>query len=629
MAGAPSREPCRRFRAGLFFFETRSGPREWMAECAFFLFIFFLPTASTDISRVGHPFFPLLHEKKSAAPWYGIGARKGRTQTESRYKKARNLSAHIFQPPARTTATRTHKERTWVGKGRKTMTTTAAESAAAARPSQAGIHATAAAWVGAEALGPATCARAASEGRNDVILWLRLAGCPWDATACTAAAAAGHLATLKFLRSGDEALGGEACPWDETTCAAAAAAGRIKVIEWLRAGADPCPWDARAMAAAAAAGHFAMIYWLRGMRRGAARIRAPLTFDAASWDEWRARRPVRCPCDATVFAAAAATGRIDVMASLYARGVPWDATACAAAARNGHVDALAWLRNRQPPCPWDERTPECAAAGGHLGCLASAAAGGWPQATLTTPSAAVAAHDAPVHIVLDEPALQSQTVGADVLPKADDAIRSVDVESPPTDAPGIPCLAPPATTRPAAAFTRAAHTASTPLRASRDAPAVAGAAARPIDSSRRDWADQDDDLDNREADHMSAPPSRKRDQPALEPSGHRRAREDVARPPRRRSGAKERAKRERRAQAASATTTATVPPLSPVVSVVVVERRSPPAIVRPEFSFAAAAAAAAPTPQPIAPTVPSAASKPPDAESPKARRRKRGGKGRH
>nr|UMO78585.1 hypothetical protein [Pandoravirus belohorizontensis] len=486
----------------------------------------------------------------------------------------------------------------------------------------AGMHAAAAAWVGARDLQLDTCAQAAAEGRHDAILWLRLAGCPWDATACTAAAAAGRLDTLKFLRSGDEALGGAPCPWDEATCAAAAATGLIEVIAWLRDGDDPCPWDARALAAAAAQGHFKMIYWLCGMRWGAARVPKPQPYAEATWRAWWQRH--RCPSDPTVFAAAAATGRTDVMVALYARGVRMDATACAAAASNGHLDALVWLRHLCPPCPWDERTTKGAASAGHHECLAMALAGGCP-ATDDLPSAvpvagtaAVAASDSPSCVSL--PASGGDTAKSPVLPRTAPTTDSFCATSPTTFVPtdGSGTRAPPETTQ---------HAPLSPT-------AVAVGAMSPV---RCDWADQVDHTDEhtrgeQETDCRSPHRPRKYDP------------NEAPQPQRHRAGAKERAKRERRAHAAKAAAATTTSAPVVTASGIALDRRPPSpvaaAVVRPEFSFAAAVAAAASktAPAPCPRSVPEAHPPLPEIRKPspatvaegslKARRRKRGGKGR-
>ncbi len=45
------------------------------------------------------------------------------------------------------------------------------------------------------------CAAAAAAGNVALLQWLREGGCPWDEYACTCAAQMGHLSALQWLRS--------------------------------------------------------------------------------------------------------------------------------------------------------------------------------------------------------------------------------------------------------------------------------------------------------------------------------------------------------------------------------------------------------------------------------------------
>lgn len=53
---------------------------------------------------------------------------------------------------------------------------------------------------------------------------------------------------------------------------------------------------------------------------------------------------------------AALDGTLDVIQWLRNQNppCPWDEVTCSIAAKNGHFDILLWLRNQDPPCPWDE-----------------------------------------------------------------------------------------------------------------------------------------------------------------------------------------------------------------------------------------------------------------------------------
>ena len=52
-----------------------------------------------------------------------------------------------------------------------------------------------------------TCEAAAAAGRQDVIIYLRSVGCPWDEGTCAAAMEEGHVALLRWLRK-------SGCPYD-------------------------------------------------------------------------------------------------------------------------------------------------------------------------------------------------------------------------------------------------------------------------------------------------------------------------------------------------------------------------------------------------------------------------------
>ena len=81
-------------------------------------------------------------------------------------------------------------------------------------------------------------------------------GLLFDARACSAAAAGGHLEALKLLRS----LG---CPFDVETCGAAAYQGHLDCLRWARSQDPPCPWNAGVCAEAADGGHADILSWLR------------------------------------------------------------------------------------------------------------------------------------------------------------------------------------------------------------------------------------------------------------------------------------------------------------------------------------------------------------------------------
>ena len=80
--------------------------------------------------------------------------------------------------------------------------------------------------------------------------------CPWDASACSAAALGGHLDVVKFLRQDPP------CPWNGRTCSSAAKGGRLEILVWLRN--HGCPWNAKDCALKAEkAGHDHVVRWIK------------------------------------------------------------------------------------------------------------------------------------------------------------------------------------------------------------------------------------------------------------------------------------------------------------------------------------------------------------------------------
>jgi hypothetical protein len=179
-------------------------------------------------------------------------------------------------------------------------------------------------------------------------------------SACTAAAAGGHLAMLKLLRDHE-------CEWDEDTCVRAAAGGRL---DCLRFALDRgCPCNVATCAAAAAGGRGGDINCLR------------LLLD---------RFPLGCAAtpgaEETVVAAAAGEGRLAFLHLLHARGWKWNASACSAAALGGFTCCLDFLLSCD--CPCDETAVEHAAMAGAMACLVLAVERGAPTSLAAAEAAA-------------------------------------------------------------------------------------------------------------------------------------------------------------------------------------------------------------------------------------------------
>ena len=86
--------------------------------------------------------------------------------------------------------------------------------------------------------------------------------------------------------------------------------------------------------------------------------------------KWLRDQDPPCPWDEWTFIFAAELGHLDILK--WARSqdppCPWHESACSYAAERGQLDVLKWARSQSPPCPWDKKT--CyAAAGGHLDVL--------------------------------------------------------------------------------------------------------------------------------------------------------------------------------------------------------------------------------------------------------------------
>ncbi len=76
------------------------------------------------------------------------------------------------------------------------------------------------------------CAKAALNGRLDILKWAKETGCYLDKYTCSRAAFNGHLDCLQWARE-------NGCPWDEDTCYVAASNGHLDCLQWARE--NGCP----------------------------------------------------------------------------------------------------------------------------------------------------------------------------------------------------------------------------------------------------------------------------------------------------------------------------------------------------------------------------------------------------
>ena len=102
--------------------------------------------------------------------------------------------------------------------------------------------------------GEIPCAKAASLGRTDLLQAAYESSLARrDVTACTSAAAGGHLETIKYLHFME-------CPWDESTANAAAEGGHLDILQWIIP--RGCPSNNLTQLSAASRGDLEMVSWL-------------------------------------------------------------------------------------------------------------------------------------------------------------------------------------------------------------------------------------------------------------------------------------------------------------------------------------------------------------------------------
>jgi len=105
---------------------------------------------------------------------------------------------------------------------------------------------------------------AARRGDLDMVRYLLERGAPLGPLVTAAAAGAGSIGVLAFLRSLDPP-----CPWSPAAFEAAARHGNLSTLQWLLAQTPPCPFDVdTAMLAAAEQNRRPLLDWLAALRAG-------------------------------------------------------------------------------------------------------------------------------------------------------------------------------------------------------------------------------------------------------------------------------------------------------------------------------------------------------------------------
>jgi hypothetical protein len=214
----------------------------------------------------------------------------------------------------------------------------------------------------------AACEVAAARGQLDALKRARKNRCPWGEVTCQLAAKNGHFEVLKWAHT-------NGCPWDEGTCKAAAAGGHLDVLKWARK--MNCPWDETTCAAAAAGGHLNVLMWLRTHKK----LWNGKTYQGHNEDRYRSTRACmmvddKCPWNLKTCEVAASGGHLDVLKWARIHGCDWSESTCEAAAAGGHLRTLKWARRNN--CPWNKNTCLVAAKYGRLEVLKWARSNGCP-----------------------------------------------------------------------------------------------------------------------------------------------------------------------------------------------------------------------------------------------------------
>jgi len=130
----------------------------------------------------------------------------------------------------------------------------------------------------------------------------------------------GHLQVLQWLRAQTPP-----CPWNESACAAAAQGGHFEVLQWLNM--QGCSWDYETFHSAVTYGRFKMMSWL-------------LLHEASPADALQTRA-----CQTAVL-----KNRLDVLQWLKLRGYPWDIDeVCFRCIQRGQWPMLRWVLTKETP----------------------------------------------------------------------------------------------------------------------------------------------------------------------------------------------------------------------------------------------------------------------------------------
>jgi hypothetical protein len=137
--------------------------------------------------------------------------------------------------------------------------------------------------------------------------------CIFSEQVIVAAAGAGHVHVLRFLRE-------HGCTLHESACMGAAAAGQLTALRWLREAG--CSWST--------SGPPERCIAIAGAKSGSVEVMQYLQEQSV-------------PFDYMAFLFAVAVGSLPVCKFLRTVGCPWSKLYCYVAAHHGHVEVLQWL----------------------------------------------------------------------------------------------------------------------------------------------------------------------------------------------------------------------------------------------------------------------------------------------
>jgi hypothetical protein len=181
---------------------------------------------------------------------------------------------------------------------------------------------------------------AAGSGNLAVLKYLHSEECEFGLDATYNAAAAGHIHVLEHLQ--------HCCPWNAEACNAAAAGGHLAALRFLRE--HQCPWDTEEIAVHAAESD--SIPLMQYVVQQGAVLTAAVALTAVQYGHLALCKhlvAISAPVNVQACSSAARSGSAELLRLLHRASSPWDAEdtqeVCRVAAKGGSVDILNYLVN--------------------------------------------------------------------------------------------------------------------------------------------------------------------------------------------------------------------------------------------------------------------------------------------